>query len=328
MSEIDPGGIPAPKLVLYAHMPGVALDGMPELLLASGRLAPIEFETWRELDDWIPGDRPSKFAANRPIFYVSEIDVPDGPFATREVTATVEPLVNRVVAALLLGTGWVFPDPRLSVLYVQDVLNGAVTTLVGRTGRNLLLDGVPRSLVVTAENADEVRRMFDVAGRSAHVLADPHVDQAMAALRRAALPEYRAIDNIVHTAFALEGLVSSARPGSGATAAFIERSAALTARTREEVAGYTKVLEDIYDSRSRALHGEFESNIGATADAARYLVSLAVMHTLAFIGEEPDVRSGLGALRRLLARALRDEEAWHQLRVRCGHLPSERGEGG
>jgi hypothetical protein len=326
MSEIDQGGIESPKPLLYAHMPGVALDGIPELPLSSGRLTPIAFKTWRELDDWVTGENPAKFEANRPIFYVSEIDVPEGPFATSEIEAAVEPLLNRVVSALLLGTGWVFPDPRLSVLYVQDSSSGAVSTLVGPAGRNLLLGSVPRSMVVNTENAEEVRRMFDLAGRTAHVLADPHVDQAVAALRRAVLPEYRAIDNIVHTTLALEGLVSSARPGSGSTATVIERSAALTARTRKEVDQYTKILEDIYDSRSLALHGTPESHIEATADAARVFVILAVTHTLAFIGEEP-VRSGLGALRRLLARALRDEEAWNQLRVRCGHVPPDTGDG-
>jgi hypothetical protein len=258
----------------------------------------LPYERWQELDSFLAPKRRRDYEGTKPVFLVgsAEVDVDGAGTLCRRAAFEVHAALTLTTAAALLS-------PKSSIAYVKRD-GGGIRRFMGPMER----EAVVRDPVVTIDTSvlKAVLPTLKLVAANRAALAEGPLRQAVDTLAATSLPDFEAIDGIVHCAIGLEALLL-ADVTAGLAASFSERGAALLATVEDEIPRLREELDAAYRLRSDVLHGR-SLTAGALAGRTlpewyawlRVALARAAARARSAIDGETDPDSGLAELRRRL----------------------------
>lgn len=267
------------KTTYYAHLPGVTLAGLDEVVFAQGRLTCLSFDDWQQLDGafrWTA----STYEQSRPVFYTWQTDSPEDQDPGVEVSEWLPPIH---LAFLLAPNTPLLPDPRMSAIYVRTEFSAAsqiaaagigfqTVRLIGAFEREWIVFGNRTSAIFDRPAIAQVNSLWRFLSVSLQHTLYPGIDGCIQTLRLTAHPEFwwpshewddqqlNAVNSFVHCVGALESILvpgKGERPGHKTiTQLFGEHAAVLADSSRDDLQRRTLLFSAVYRLRSRLIHGE------------------------------------------------------------------------
>jgi hypothetical protein len=259
---------------LFAHLPGVALEGSNGFDIGPGRLTVLPFENWSELDPTFAYSE-SHYERSKPVFYVGrQTDIYEDVVSAK---THLMDWVNLIHLSFLLDSRVpLLPPPKISVIYLkisddnirhQYGIKHLYERIIGGFEREWIIYGNKITFNFNETHLSAIQHLYELLSKSDLINAFNGITEGLDTLVLTTFPEFwwfqtglNSINGFVHCITALEHILLPPKEEASRemklTSTFGQHAAVCLSSDRDALEEQAKTLSALYRLRSRLIHGE------------------------------------------------------------------------